>query len=351
MRLPIDEAVEESFDVLLRESPKKGILMYFGTFKKDPTEAAPRLKRQLAALDYFAHIKDKGSGVHQIIAVKETSRKLRFPWVNLVLLLLTVGSTLFVGAFYQNGDIPRTFGQLLTGAPFSGSLMAILIFHEAGHFIASRRHGMNVTFPYFIPFPTIIGTLGAVILVRTPFRTRRELLDMGISGPLAGAVVAVIVTLIGLRLSEFVPDVSLESGLLLGNSLLFGWLASLQLGPVPEGLGLVLHPVALAGWIGLFVTAYNLLPISQLDGGHVAYALFGRATKIVSRLVFLALLGMGFLWPGWWLLAVMTFLFKVDHPPPLDPALPLDNRRKVLGIMGLVLLVLLFPPVPLRFVG
>ena len=205
----------------------------------------------------------------------------------LVLFLTTLLTTLAAGTM-QAGLNPLEPGNLIAGAPFSLTLMTILLVHEMGHFLTARRHRVSVTLPYFIPMPiTLIGTMGAFIRIRQVIPTRRALIDIGASGPLAGFVVAVAAVAVGLPKSEAVVLANFPVGetIRFGDSILIKILQVLPVGQLPEGTDLILHPMAFAGWVGLFITSVNLLPVGQLDGGHVAYAIWGERQRVVSMLV------------------------------------------------------------------
>lgn len=270
------------------------------------------------------------------------------------LLVVTVATTVIAGALYQGADILGEPSTLARGVPFSLSLMLVLGTHEMGHFLASRRHGVATTLPMFIPAPPIppmIGTFGAVIRIKSPITTKGALVDIGAAGPLSGFVVAVGVTYLGLRLSTVVPKESMEGALGLGSSLLFKFLSHLTFGEVPEGYDVVLHPVAFAGWIGFFVTAMNLLPIGQLDGGHLVYALLGPRHRAFSITMIAFLLALGFLtWPGWMVWAALITLIGIWHPPVEDQHVPLDPRRRAISVITLVVFVLTFIPMPFYIV-
>jgi membrane-associated protease RseP (regulator of RpoE activity) len=223
--------------------------------------------------------------------------KPRMVW-NIVLFLLTLITTILAGALQEGVNPLKTPGEIYRGIPFSFALMAILLSHELGHYLVAKKHGMNVTLPYFIPAPSFIGTFGAFIKMRSPAKDRRMLMDIGAAGPLIGVVVSIPLLVLGLRLSE-VKLIEGQGGLQLGDSLLLLLISRLVAGPIPPGYDIVIHPVGLAGWIGLLVTSLNLLPIGQLDGGHVAYALLGEWQNKISKFVFLGLLGLGiFGWEG-----------------------------------------------------
>ncbi len=305
------------------------------------------------------------------------------PMINLVMAILTILSVLLVGgAFNSQNVLPSDPFQaflaiLRDGWPFAVSLMAILGCHEFGHYLVGRHHGVHVTLPYFIPMPVNgIGTMGAFINMKEPPKNRKVLLDIGIAGPLAGLVVAIPVLLIGLSLSQVsrLPSLTASTLQMEGNSVLyllskfavFGqllpspatyaginpvlyWLQYFFTGsPAPlGGLDVNLSQVAWAGWIGLLVTAMNLIPAGQLDGGHVLYVLFGRK-KAHNILPFVlgGLVLLGFFWMGWWLWAALIFLLGRSYAEPLDQITPLDGRRKALAVIGLIVFLLTFSPVP-----
>lgn len=247
------------------------------------------------------------------------------------------------------------------GIPFSAAILTILGCHEMGHYIMARRHGMNVTLPFFIPVPLGIGTLGAVIRIKSPLVHRRTVLDIGAAGPLTGAVVAIIFLTIGLLWSEVKPTNPRDPGLFFGDSLLMKGMTHLVHGTPPPGQDVYLHPFAFAGWLGLLITAINLMPIGQLDGGHVAYALFGRFQRRLASMAFGLLLTLGLYGathlngPGQayfsWLLcaAFMRSLMKPAHPPALDESVRLNTGRLLIGALCLALLVLCFVPAPITF--
>ena len=270
--------------------------------------------------------------------------------VPVVLFLATVVTTLGAGAMLAGADPFAHPAALVEGVPFSAALLLILGAHESSHYLLSRRHGVRASLPLFIPAPTLAGTFGAVIRIESPIPDRRSLLEIGLAGPLAGFIVALPLAVAGLRLSRVaVSDgaaTGAGEGLGLGSSLVFSLLERVVLGPLPEQASLVLHPVAFAAWIGFFVTAINLLPVGQLDGGHILYALAGRRQEGISRVAVLALAPLGFLWWGWFLWGGMLLLMGLRHPPVLAEASPLGARERVLGGLGAALLVLAFSPTP-----
>ncbi len=271
--------------------------------------------------------------------------------LNLVLFLLTVGTTVVAGALQQGVNPLATPWLLYKGIPFSFTLLLILGAHETAHYLASRRHHLEVSLPYFLPappFPFIVGTFGAFIRIRSPIRDKRALLDVGCSGPLVGVTVALPILYWGLAHSQvryFSPGAAV--GLTLGEPLFFRLVSWLVFGSLPQEAVVVMHPVAFAGWIGLLVTALNLLPVGQLDGGHVVYALFPRQHRLISWGALLGLVFLGVLvWQGWLVWAALLLVLGVRHPLPRDVWLPLDRRRWILGLATIAVFILSFTPVP-----
>lgn len=279
-------------------------------------------------------------------AMEEVETQKRFPWVNLLLFITTVFTTLLAGALQQGINVFEHPAELVRGIPFSFTLMAILLTHEMGHYLTSRYHGVSATLPYFIPAPSIIGTFGAFIRMTSPIFNKRALLDIGASGPIAGFVVAIVAVAIGLHYSTAVETTTME-GMKLGEPLIFSWISKIMIGPVPDHYDVLLHPIAFAGWIGMFVTALNLIPIGQLDGGHVVYAVFGRRHRTVSLVMIPVLILLGMVgWPGWFLWAILPLIFGINHPPVMDSDSPLDRNRRIIGWISLAIFVLTFTPTP-----
>jgi len=269
------------------------------------------------------------------------------PLLNIFLFILTFASTLSVGALHQGADIIADPRLIVKGLPFSLSLLGILLVHEFSHYFMSRRHGVDSSLPYFIPAPTLFGTLGAFITMRSRITTRNALMDIGSSGPIAGFLVSVAATVIGLTFSDVRAVSSSGETIILGDSLLFFLLTKLVIGSVPAGSDVYLHPVAFAGWIGFFVTSLNLIPIGQLDGGHIAYAILGERHRLISRLLIGVLLILGvFVFAGWAVWAILLFFLGSKHPPILYPDIQLDLGRKAVGILAFIIFILTFIPVP-----
>jgi len=269
--------------------------------------------------------------------------------VPLFLFILTFFSVLLAGAIQAGVNVLREPEKIYRGFPFALTLMVILLAHELSHYFASRKHRVKATLPYFIPAPTIIGTFGAFIKMKSPIATRKALLDIGVSGPLAGFIISVAVSVIGLSFSKVVPIQETKGALGLGDSVLFSILSNLILDFQPGFQDVLLHPVAFAGWIGLFVTSLNLIPVGQLDGGHIAYALLGERHAHISNLLvpLLFLIGL-FIWEGWAIWALVLLILGLKHPPIINIDIPLDRKRRIAGWLSLVIFFLTFIPIPFK---
>ncbi|MDR0786536.1 MAG: site-2 protease family protein [Gemmatimonadota bacterium] len=328
---------------------------------------------------HFIRPMDAGTEITLMRPIGERPRE-RW-WIHILLGLLALLTTTASGAYLSGRDpfhlawfgwgwlglpLPVTFlpGELLPGLAFSLPLLGILFGHEMGHYLVARRNGMSVSPPYFIPAPqwiNLIGTFGAFIRLRSVVINRRVLLDVGMAGPIVSFLLSIPVAVIGLAMSSTMM-VTLPGAphgrfavlfagqeIWLGNSLLFGLLDRIIAG---EGTFLLLHPVAFAAWMGFFVTALNLFPLSQLDGGHILYALLGNRQRVIGIVFLVVLLGLGFSWPGWWLWAGLILALgrgSVRHPSVFDPALPVTGRRRTLGWLCVIIFFLTFMPVPIRF--
>jgi membrane-associated protease RseP (regulator of RpoE activity) len=268
---------------------------------------------------------------------------------HVVLFIATCFTTLFAGALL-NGVIPwEQPEKIYLGLPFSFTLLFILMTHELSHYFTSRKHKVSASLPYFIPAPSIIGTFGAIIKMKPPIPDRRSLIDIGASGPIGGFIIAVIATIIGLKWSEIKPSGEIQEGIVFGSSILFSFISEIVLNVDPEKFDVILHPVAFAGWIGLLVTSLNLLPIGQLDGGHIVYALFGEKHGLIAKTTIPVLLVMGILfWQGWIVWAVLMIIIGYRHPPVVYPHIQLDKKRIYIGWVSLVIFILTFTPTPVQ---
>lgn len=368
------------------------VMRYEGRLRVDSERAYRELSKELKSQRLTLMFLEEGE--NQIIQILPGLPKPRRsnPWINLIFFILTLFSVLMAGTLYTyEGAEPSGTADLLrliwenlsSGIPFAVSLLAILLAHEFGHYLAARYHKTEVTLPYFLPFPlSPFGTLGAFIQLKEPPRNKRVLLDIGLAGPLAGLAVAIPVLLIGLSMSElntFPAFVRAGEGISLeGNSILYllakyivhgQWLPAplsyegvqpllysirYMFTSLPTPLGgtdVFLHPVAWAGWAGLLVTALNLIPAGQLDGGHVLYSLFGKRASLLLPFILLGLAVLGFFWSGWWLWVFLILFMGRVHAQPLDQITQLDPWRTALAVFGLIVFILVFIPVPLRLIS
>jgi Zn-dependent protease len=354
--------------------------LLFGSLRPDLTPESPEV---VAALDQWpaaAHFRTDHDGTEVVLVCQLEAEPRSWPIVHVLLLLATIVTTLGSGALMRDVDPFATrfldlgswslpyptridFGRLWRGASFAVPFLTVLLTHEMGHYLAARRHRVRASLPYFLPFPpylSVIGTLGAFIRLKGPTVRRSILFDIGASGPVASLVLSLPMFIVGLTMSEAVPGPSslatpflirfTGQNVWLGNGILTHVLGSV-FGPVPVGEELILlHPVALAGWLGLFVTALNLLPLGQLDGGHILYSLFPEGHKRVARLFLLSLIPLGFAWWGWWgwgLLVLVVHRGQVVHPSVVLPEARMTPAREALGWFLFLTFLLTLTPVPI----
>ena len=352
-----------------------------GTLREDLTEASPEVQAMLQAWPASAHLKHEGDRTQVALVYHATDERGRGPWVHLALFAATMVTTLAAGALMVGVDPLAThvfrlgemeipyptrvnLTELVLGASFALPFMGVLLAHEMGHYVAARVNRVRATLPYFIPFPpyfSIIGTVGAFIRLKGPTIRRAILFDVGAAGPLVSFALSLPLLAIGLALSQVAPGrATMETPfviqfagqpLWLGNGaiihVLATWLAPGVLGETP----ILLHPLAFAGWLGLFVTALNLLPFGQLDGGHIVYALLPKYQGKAARLFMVALFPLGFLWWGWWawvLLIVVLHRGRIDHPTVVQPEESIGRARRSLGWLLVAIFFLTFVPVPLN---
>ena len=341
----------------------------------DQAQPAPALARALALWPGSYYWSDEADGRHLVLTRPLTRR--RETWaLHLTLFLATLATTTLAGAVFS-GVIPYDPNpfDLFTGAypfpphfvrawaaglEFSLPLVAILLAHELGHYVTARSYHLDVSPPYFIPVPLVpsfIGTMGAFIRLRTVLSDRRQLLDVGVAGPIVGFVVAAPVLAFGLALSHPLPGHGEQAGLLLaigsdtaglGDSLVTLALRHLIFGSVPA---IRVHVIAFAGWIGMFVTMLNLLPIAQLDGGHILYAALPRWHQRVALAFWVLVIFLGRFWPGWYVWGFLVLALsrgRLAHPPVLDVERPLPPGRRGVAWVALLLFAVTFTPVPFR---
>ena len=358
--LLVEDALRPGLEdfLVIKEREVRGLtLRWGGELRATPARALGIAEALFRPYGYTPFLKKQGDLTWiEAVPLANTVVASR-PALAVGLFLLTVISTLAAGALWAGSFPFFTFDpwqapmRLLDGAPFAFTLLAILGTHEFGHYFTARHYGASVSLPYFIPAPPPLpfGTLGAVIVMRSPARDRNSLFDIAVAGPLAGLVVALPAMWLGLtwsRVGPVPPDATA-----FGDSILMRVMTYLVWGSIPDGQDVFIHPVALAGWVGLFVTALNLFPVGQLDGGRIAYALFGEWHRQVSIATFVGLLALGVLFQSInWVVfaALVALLIGFHHAPPLDDVTPLSPRRYAVGVFCLILLVLLIPPVPIQ---
>jgi len=352
------QQVEGLFNITdVRTTDQGEGVVFIGQLRLNAEAAYSTLRERFNNLGYTPVLRREGNN-DIVVAHRGVFAAVRFnPLINLVLLVATMATTLLAGASFAGvngyGVLARawTTGQwaavlpaLYAGLPFAGTLLFILGVHEMGHYVAARLHGVQVTLPYFIPVPFLgLGTFGAFIQMKSPVENRKALFDVGVAGPLAGFAVALPLMILGLLQSQVVARVGLGT---FGSSLLLRGLAAIFL-PHAANLAIHLSPMAIAAWFGLLVTAINLLPMGQLDGGHVTYAVLGRLSRPIALVTFAALVILGLtVWEGWLIWALFALITGLQHPQPLNDITPLDWGRRLVGLFTLGLFFLLITPRP-----
>jgi membrane-associated protease RseP (regulator of RpoE activity) len=286
-------------------------------------------------------------------------------WLNILLFAVTAVSTFVVGfswsigykyaeVFSQDPEFVPDPGMILNpeiivlSLIYTVVLLGILLGHELGHFLVCQHYRIDATLPYFIPAPTLIGTMGAFIRIRSPITKKQQLFDIGIAGPLTSFILSLPAIVLGLYLSKAVPPLPEEESLLFGDPLIFKFVGNLVFKGIPEGFDIVPHPIAFAGWVGILVTALNLFPVGQLDGGHVTYALLGRKSLKISPYIIgiFMLLGI-FFWIGWFVWAILIYFLGLKHPRIFDEGVPLSPSRRLLSWLALIIFIVSFTPQPI----
>ena len=358
--LPESLKTEDLFHVIASENTR-GILAINVQLLADPETVSSELEIRMRGSGLTALLQEDELGRTRVLILPaelkpaETSR--RNLWINVGLFAATILTTTWAGALHRGVNLLEQPGQFMVGVPYALGLMLILTAHEFGHYFAARIHGMKVTLPYFIPVPFALGTFGAFIQLLSPSNSRKTLFDVGVAGPLAGLVFAIPALFVGLTMSEVVtapenaatPLIS-HHGVDVGSSVLLTAIAKLSMGDaVAYGHVLALHPLAFAGWLGLLVTALNLLPIGQLDGGHIADAMFGpRRSAAISSAALFTLFFLGiFVWSGLLFWAFIAWIIAGRKGlPPLNDITKLDLARFAVGVFTFMLLLSILIPIP-----
>lgn len=356
--------------------PPVDLLEFTGKLTRPSDEAFDHIYQTFSAHGYTPMLTER-DGKEIVVAqhgiVEATRSDTR---INAFLLIATIISTMIAGVILYGGTsalgqrllngvddplqafviILRNPALWLIGVPYALTLLSILGVHEMGHYVMARRHKAEVTLPYFIPMPIGLGTMGAVIRLKSPIKNRRQLFDIGVAGPLAGLAIAVPLLIIGLSMSPVKFIGQPVPGAQEGNSILYAVLKFITKGQWLPGGGydVSINAIAFPAWFGLIVTMINLLPIGQLDGGHVIYSLFGRKQWQVAVVAEFILLGLGMylafttgqILNVWLLWAILVQVFGLRHPPPLDDLTPLDRKRQIIGWATIVIFFLIFTPLP-----
>lgn len=315
------------------------------------------LKRYFNKLSFLPYFDKTGfvDSPHVIYLVQPESKQTsvtktsqyRIVIIPALLFIATVFTTLLVGSLNQGGNPFTRFADLFLGVPFSFSLLLILGGHELGHYFTSQKYGVSVTLPYFLPIPhPLIGTMGAFIRIKSVIPNRQALIRIGVTGPLVGFILAIPITVIGISLSKVTTLITTGATINLGSSLLFKIISNLIHPHIPAGCDLVLHPMAFAGWLGFLVTALNLLPLGQLDGGHIAYAVLGKYRKIATITIIIIMALLGLLWTGWFFWILLIVLFGLRHPKAQDEITKLTTSDKAWALVALIIMILAFIPNP-----
>jgi len=322
-----------------------------GRLRLPAQEAYEILAPRFESLGYTALFR-RERDCHVILAEPGVLRRRRYNvWVNVLLFIVTTLSVLLTGTTYIAPAKEWSLPALLPALGFAGSLLAILLAHEMAHYFVARHFGVPISLPYFIPFPlTLFGTMGAAEIMQGRPKNRHALLAVGMAGPLAGFLLAVPILLLGLLLSEVKPIPAAGSYFVEGNSLLYLALKYLVFGRIlpSGGYDVFIHPIAFAGWGGLLVTALNLIPAGQLDGGHIIYALWGRRSRWLLWPILITLIILGSKWWPWYIWAALIYFLGRFYAEPLDDITGLSKVGQILAVLMLVLFVLIFSPVPFR---
>ena len=306
-------------------------------------------KNEIKNSDYVVKVKHEGDTV--ILNIEEKKVVLRIPEIpriNVILFFITILTTLLAGAMMEGGDVFTHPMELLKGIPFSVTLMLILGTHEFGHYYYAQKHGVDATLPYFIPAPTLIGTFGAFIKINSPITKKSALLQIGAAGPIAGFIIAVPALIIGLTQSTVISLDETFEGMRLGDSILMMGLTGIIFPGLESNQDILLHSVAFAGWIGLLVTMLNLLPIGQLDGGHIAYAMLGENYENVAKIALLSLIPLSYFSMNWliWGALILILMRTIKHPPVMNIHQPLSRQDQKIGFICLAIFILCFIPAP-----
>ncbi len=324
----------------------------------EPAKVLKHIKERLKLAGYQFKFDDSSEVI--LLTIDPITKK-KIPPLNIILFFVTLFTVYVIPVLIKNLVVTEfdivlenTFSDLAKGDGiiFTLALISILFVHEMGHFVASRRRNIITSWPYFIPAPNFIGTFGAIIKSKSPFWNRRDLIEVGAWGPIAGWVVAFFWLMFGLTQTEIISADQIIPGEMAfsmeGESLLMRILTLNIVGTAPEGMFYRLGEAAFAGWVGMLVTAINLLPIGQLDGGHILYGVLKQRQHYIGKIAMVGLVILGFQSTVWWVFAVFGFVFGVNHPPTLDDRIVIPREAKILALVSALIFFLSFTPIPFQ---
>lgn len=308
---------------------------YFTVYNYDPI-SFENLVDKLDEIGFVPFLKEKGN-LYEINIFEKRKHGKSNKNINIALFIATIITTVFAGYVFGGGKI-------IDGVAFSIAIMSIIGGHEIAHYLAAKKHGVKSTLPYFIPAPTLIGTFGAVINVKSPIPNRNALFDLGVSGPLVGIIITIPVLIIGIYLSKLVP--MQKETIVFMPSILMGLIANLIYPNVPSGYMVNLHPVAFAGWVGIVINMLNLMPVAFLDGGHISRSIFSdKIHKYISYVGIMLTFILGWIPMG--ILMIIILFWSKKHPGALDHVTRLTRGRKILAVLTLIVFIICLSPIPL----
>ncbi|MGC9517498.1 MAG: site-2 protease family protein [Methanomicrobiales archaeon] len=295
-----------------------------------------KLVSDLDSEGYVPFLKEKDNSFEITIFEKKKHGKSNINF-NIALFIVTIITTIFAGYIFSGGKI-------IDGVAFSIAIMSIIGGHETAHYLAAKKHGVKATLPYFIPAPTLIGTFGAVINVKSPIPNKNALFDLGVSGPLVGIIITIPILIIGIYLSNLAP--MQKETIVFMPSLLMALIANLIFPQVPEGYMINIHPIAFAGWVGIIITMLNLMPVAFLDGGHISRSIFSeKIHRYISYLGIVVTFLLGWIPMG--ILMIVILFWSKKHPGALDHVTKLTRGRKILAVITLLVFIMCLSPIPL----
>jgi membrane-associated protease RseP (regulator of RpoE activity) len=358
------------------------IMMTLSPHGLDPGRVAQLVRERLNLAGYTFSLTE---AAERLTLTVDPRPRMRIPKLNIILFLLTLASVYLYPVYDRNLTavevdmvqkgvaVPQSIGEYLgllgkamplawtgmvddlrhgAGVIFTLAIMSILLVHEMGHYLAGRRRGLAASWPYFIPAPNIIGTFGALIRSKSPFWNRRDLIEVGAAGPIAGWIVAVAWLIYGLAHSTIVSpeaaNIKEMAFYLDGESVLVKVLTPLLVGSAPQGFVYIFPEAAFAGWVGILVTAMNLLPIGQFDGGHIVYGLLPDMQRRLAWVALAGLFALGLQSPMWWIFGCLGLLFRPGHPPTMNDSQPPGRQAMIMGTIAMIILIISFTPIPFR---